>query len=349
MQKQRLEWGIFMKKLVAVLAGLLLGASLMVTAVGCGNNNAADLKAEDVVAQVQENMNEMKAISMNMNIGLDITNNMASEDNQIALAANVDLTTKQDPLQIHMSADVSGMGTQSAKSEVYIVPENDGYVGYMGVTDEEEKTQWLKKTVSEEDCKELEQAMKEQLEQSDGKSVLDTVTLMNKALTMKVTGRETVNNVGAIVIESELKMDDFLALVQNANLDSMIGSALEDAETTKALYDGVTVPFTLYVDEEKMVLTRCTMDLAKPLKQIIQNVMNSYMISSDAQTEGLDVSSINLDALLTINKAELVIDIKGFNDTVKDIIVPSDVKKNAVESGEFDTDSLPLLGDTQTA
>ena len=129
----------------------------------------------------------------------------------------------------------------------------------------------------------------------------------------------------------------------------MIGSALEDAETTKALYDGVTVPFTLYVDEEKMVLTRCTMDLAKPLKQIIQNVMNSYMISSDAQTEGLDVSSINLDALLTINKAELVIDIKGFNDTVKDIIVPSDVKKNAVESGEFDTDSLPLLGDTQTA
>ena len=91
------------------------------------------------------------------------------------------------------------------------------------------------------------------------------------------------------------------------------------------------------------------MDLAKPLKQIIQNVMNSYMTSSDAQTEGLDVSSINLDALLTINKAELVIDIKGFNDTVKDIIVPSDVKKNAVESGEVDTDSLPLLGDTQTA
>ena len=67
-----------------------------------------------------------------------------------------------------------------------------------------------KKTVSEEDCKELEQAMKEQLEQSDGKSVLDTETLMNKALTMKVTGRETVNNVSAIVIESELKMDDFL-------------------------------------------------------------------------------------------------------------------------------------------
>ncbi|MDD5952390.1 MAG: hypothetical protein PUC32_01860 [Oscillospiraceae bacterium] len=311
------------------LSLLALASAMAVSLAGCGNQ-AADLSTIDanaVMEQVSANMSDVRSMDVSMAVRVDMTNELAQQDNQYQLQADADLAMKEEPLQFAMTAKVSGNDMEGRESQLYLVPQEKEYVCYYGATEEDNTVHWAKQTVTQQEAEKLKEQYSLQLAEGDTQQdeTNEIGKLLTQSMALQVTGREQVDQKNNLVLEGTLKIGDVLALLPSSGTEEMLGGLSGLSEEVLSLYQNMTIPLRFSVEEETKLLTKCTIDFKPAVDEILQGMMQSFQTSSD------DTAVTSMPIPVTVNQAEISVIVNGINETVKEITVPQEALQNAKE------------------
>lgn len=343
-----------MKKRFGVkMAAIALAAATVVpVAAGCGGTGGSetlDVKKLDptaVMQEVQTNMSNVDAMDMNMTMALNITSPMLGEE-AMGISMDMNMIMDKDPAQMYLDSKVAVTGSEDVSTKMYIVPDGDGYACYMG---EENSTTsaytWQKNLVSGDNAKELEAALNGDQESMSQMDQLND--MMQNAMKLEITGLETVNGTTSIVVDGELNMVDAMSAMSTVSGEGMVS----DLDGMEAMFDGVTVPVTYYIDSVDRTLVKCDIDMKAMMDNVLVLAMAMYVdtdgTAGTADIEDFDMSSIDMSSLIQVNEAELSLTINALNDEVAAVTVPADVIAQATENldYELDVEDIPMLNGT---
>ena len=248
-----------------------------VLAAGCAcmmmfSANAADLTADEVLANYFEASKEVKSAAADVTMDAAIAVGVQDEGMTLDMNGHADMSMvfSLDPIQYEVDANMSGslMGQGGEIGmTMYMVDEDGSLVTYMGIEGtgitEGDQRQWVKQAIPEADTSQL----------TDMMSTLTQVDMSDAPITYELADEmKDVNGTSCYVLTSAIKSEDIPALYtyamekvadllpEEVSQGAPLPSA-DDLSTITSLLTGIVMNMEIDIDAETFKPMRMYLDM----------------------------------------------------------------------------------------
>lgn len=271
-----------MKRTKTILAAIL-ALVLMLSLSACGGSSP-----EKVLSEAQEKMQNVKSMSYNMVVDMNMTIN--DEDVALTTTCTADYIVDPMTMYLNMAIDMGDLG--SVEQAMYALEEDGSYVAYINVYD-----QWTRTELMDVSA----------LAQYDATSSMDTY--LSSYSSVKESGTEVINGSKATrydCVVSGDAIDDVMGTSGVLDQFTALGISEEDAlEMLTGLGD---MPYTIWIDNSSKLPVRYEMDMS---------TMMDALMTKMAETLGQDYADISISCV------SVSMDISNY-DGVDSIEIPAE-------------------------
>ncbi len=300
-----------------ITTGMIIAGSVILSAglAGCGaqNTKQADITKDSLIQKAADTFASLKSVDADIDMDMDVKISATGFSMEMKNDAQMEAESCNDGsshIKGHMNMSAIGM-EKDADVEMYTVKEGDEFIQYYKITESGNEDVW---TYSKSDNQAL--ASVEELDES---KVNEAVQKLNGVFSDMKLHKDTVNfnNVNCYLMEGTVegeKIAQFMTeTVPDIDQTALDSYKMMDFDTSFYFKANDETPYAVVID----------------MKDAVKNIVAAQL----DQTEGLnmDISAEEMKATVIFN---------SFNN-VKEIKVPEEVKKKAVETSEpFDMTSL---------
>jgi hypothetical protein len=255
----------------------------MLSLSACGGSSP-----EKVLSEAQEKMQNVKSMSYNMVVDMNMTIN--DEDVALTTTCTADYIVDPMTMYLNMAIDMGDLG--SVEQAMYALEEDGSYVAYINVYD-----QWTRTELMDVSA----------LAQYDATSSMDTYLASYSSV--KESGTEVINGSKATrydCVVSGDAIDDVMGTSGVLDQFTALGISEEDAlEMLTGLGD---MPYTIWIDNSSKLPVRYEMDMS---------TMMDALMTKMAETLGQDYADISISCV------SVSMDISNY-DGVDSIEIPAE-------------------------
>lgn len=279
-----------MKKLFKRAAAVVMTMALMFGLSACSGASAADLMEEAV-----KNMNDIKSMSFEMNMDIE----MSAMGQSIAMKTTTDADCIADPMLMKMDINMDMGAAGSMKSKMYMEAKDGKYIIYTGM-ETDGKTTWQKK----------EQQDAKIMQQYDAKASFDMY--MKNANSFKENGTEEINGKNAARYDGVISNDSISEVIDSSGLLNQLSSIGISADNlSEILKDCGDLNVSIWLDDDSMPV-KYEINMTKMMQSIMKSALKGQEGSED----------------ITIGKTIISAAIKDVNN-VETFEIPQDVIDSA--------------------
>lgn len=270
------------------IAALALTATISLTA--CTGQSA-----EDIMKTAQEKLNEIKSMSYEMKMDMDMA--AEGETLKMTMTGNADCIVEPMAMQMDMTMDMGELGSMPMK--MYAQDKDGSYVIYSGMDVGTGTMTWTSQTLGS----------MEDLMQYDAQASMDLY--ISSADSFKENGTESINGAETVRYDGIISQEAMNEVMTASGVMKQFSAlGMDTSEITEMLANLGDLPISIWVEKESGLPVQYTMDMTT----MMQTMMEKALASEAAEGE---------DATVTVNKVLISMTMSNFNGVEK-IVIPEE-------------------------
>ncbi len=295
------------KKLLAVLLVLVMITGL-----------AACSGFEMKMTRAAKKMEKLQSYRMDMDVDLGLSISILGQSMDLDMGVQGKADVLNDPLKMKMETTVSILG-EGIQMLSYTEKTDGALTTYVSA---DGGKVWAKQSV-------------EAGEEPSSIGVTDFAVLFKLASRFEKTGTETVRGLEATVYSGTVEGEDIKELVESSGVLDRLAESMEmkPEELDLNVEECGSIPVTIAIDNRSGMITRYTMDLTEPMRQMMPLIMDQLTaeLAGEIGLEGLDLGMLGLKLDLSQVLAE--VELYDF-DAVEPFEIPEEAR-NAADMNEI--------------
>lgn len=270
------------------IAALALTATISLTA--CTGQSA-----EDIMKTAQEKLNEIKSMSYEMKMDMDMA--AEGETLKMTMTGNADCIVEPMAMQMDMTMDMGELGSMPMK--MYAQDKDGSYVIYSGMDVGTGTMTWTSQTLGS----------MEDLMQYDAQASMDLY--ISSADSFKENGTESINGAETVRYDGIISQEAMNEVMTASGVMKQFSAlGMDTSEITEMLANLGDLPISIWVEKESGLPVQYTMDMTT----MMQTMMEKALASEAAEGE---------DTTVTVNKVLISMTMSNFNGVEK-IVIPEE-------------------------
>ena len=260
------------KRAAAAVLALTMAAGL--TACGSKDGGSTGQSSEDILKTAQENMADIKSMSYDMTMSMD----MASGGESLKIATNGKVDQIIDPITMKMDMNVDMGEIGNMNTTMYVAQDGEKYMLYTGIDSGDGNLVWQKQEVADTSA----------FEQMDARESFDLY--LSSAESFQENGAEKIADRDATRYDGVISEADLAKVMEASGVLSQFASLGISGDQLDTMLTGLgDLPISLWIAKEDLIPVKYEMDMTA----IMQSLMTKMMDSMGAGEENkLDVSNV---------------------------------------------------------